>query len=275
MRVGFGELLRRSERPCRISASLYAHSTDPSDVWERIYLQSPLLPIRHIEHCFVDLFEARDVRRERAEEFNQCLHWYDGIPPAAKGLVTLLKSGLALPTTGSAFDLLMALDWYKIPDDTVPPESWPNTESGELVRRAKYFKSSPNIMAAAQAQLAQHLATTVEIHPALQDAPYLVSVPGSQGNGRSSGERIAGLVAETTGKQLVSTIGPPRPDLELGVLSIAACHDGRHRWLARRLQLRSHRDVAGRSRLNDRSPPASRAGEAVGSRCHHPVRCGR
>ena len=209
MRNPFAEAFSAYERPCRIEAAQRLRPNDSSQTWQRIYLQSGNLPIRHISHCFPDSFNEIDVRREHAAKFNHCLHWPDPIPAKATDLVTLLQAVLALPTHDNDCELSLALDWYK--DFTEEGEPV-NSEVGELVRRAKYFKYSPHIMSAAQAQLAGRLADVVRRHPALDQAPYLVSVPGSKGDGRSAGERIAGMLADLTSKDLVKTVGQSRPE---------------------------------------------------------------
>lgn len=207
MRFDIAGLFGGNQQPCRIEAYLPARPTDPDDTWQRLYLQCGDTPIQHLLHCFPEHFDEIAVRGERLREYNHCLHWHRSIPASAKKLVTLLKNTLSLPAQDKACDLSLAIDWYKNPLDD---GEWENTEVGDIIYRAKYFRKTPTIMMAAQAQLAGRLADVVRQHPALDSAPYLVSVPGSKGDGMSAGERIAATVANLTGKQLVKTIGPPR-----------------------------------------------------------------
>jgi hypothetical protein len=230
VRFDIAGLFGGNQRPCRIEAYQPTRSKDPNDTWQRLYLQSGEIPIQHLLHCFPEHFDEIDVRGERVRQFNHCLHWHDRIPVAAKKLVTLLTNTLALPAQDKACDLSLAIDWYKNPLDD---GEWENTEVGEIIYRAKYFRKTPTIMMAAQAQLAGRLADVAGQHLALDAAPYLVSVPGSKGDGMSAGERIAATVADLTGKQLVKTIGPPRPERKgdqscsvKGLFKIPALLDG-------------------------------------------------
>lgn len=200
------------ERPCRVEAHYVAPPADARQRCQRLYLNSRPLPVRHIEECFRGRYVLQQVSASLQSSYNHCLEWPRGLPGTLRPLVDLLSTGLALPTTGSPLDLAMALDWYKVVDPDIPPELWQNTEAGELVRKAKYFVSSLSVRDSARAALAKRLAGMITAHPVMARAPYIVSVPGSRGDGRSTGEVIAAEVACITGKQYVPTLGPSRQE---------------------------------------------------------------
>lgn len=162
----------------------------------------------HIKACFAPEYSLVPVATDRGE-FNRCLQFPGSFPDGFETLVSLLQTALCLPAP-PPFDLTLALDRYKTADDDVPPEQWANTEVGELIYRAKYFTYSPDKQRQARNSLAERMTEAIGKHPAYRDAPYLLSVPGSSGDGNSTGEMLARLVAEASGKQLIQTIGPAR-----------------------------------------------------------------
>ncbi|MFL0243234.1 phosphoribosyltransferase [Mycobacterium sp. SMC-18] len=211
MRIGLDALRRAMEEPCRIEAVLYARPSAAGPTWTRSYLKSPRLPVAHIEHCFADRFDRlAPLPAARAADYDTCLHWPTGYPEGAQRLINLLKEVLVLPTEDDHLDLAVTLDWYKILDPTVASTDWENTVAGGLVQKAKYWVSNPRIQRASANRLIELLSEVVERHPALRAAPFVVSVPGSKGDGNSVGEYIAAGVAEQAGKTLISTTGPAR-----------------------------------------------------------------
>jgi hypothetical protein len=206
MPKGLEALLRAMERPCRIEASQLARPVDEALSWRRTYLRCERLPLAHLQYCFPGQFEERDVPAERADEFDKCLQWRNGVPDAARELIDLLTEGLVLPTGDNMLDLAIALDWYKIIEDGVDPMDWKNTPPGQLVAKAKYYSSPTTAM----------ISDAIQRHPPLRDSLYLVSVPGSRGDGQSVGERIAASVADATGKVLIKTVGPQREPRKAG-----------------------------------------------------------
>src|SRR5712691_12316174 len=55
-------------------------------------------------------------------------------------------------------DFGLALDWYKIPDNTVDSRSWLNTPNGELVHRGKYwYKNNRGEQSKVGMQLVQNM----------------------------------------------------------------------------------------------------------------------
>lgn len=219
MRTGIEAMMRAVEHPCRIEAALHTHPANAGPTWRRSYLKCDRLPLSHIEHCFDGQFEKRSVPAERAVDYDICLHWPNGTPAGARRLVELLADGLALPTRDDRIDLALALDWYKVVDADVPSTQWENTAAGQLVFKAKYWVSNPPVRRAAAAELIDLLSAAIGRHPAFHAAPYLVSVPGSGGDGVSVGEFIAAGVAEQTGKSLIKTVGPAREARKGGAVS--------------------------------------------------------
>jgi hypothetical protein len=215
--VGLEAMMRAMEHPCRIEAVLYAHPSSDGPTWMRSYLTSLRLPVSHIEYCFGRYFDKLPtVPAPRADDYDTCLHWQDGFPEGAQELIGLLSEALVLPTRDDRIELAMALDWYKILDPNVASTEWENTEVGQLVSKAKYWKSSPSTRRSAAHQLIDTLSKAIDRHPALSVAPNLVSVPGSAGDGVSIGEYIAAGVAEQTEKVLIKTRGPARDPRKAG-----------------------------------------------------------
>lgn len=198
-----------SEKPGRIQSHAFA-APSSGHVW--LYLNSPSdLPVTHIHHYYSSRFTYDQVPSGYIFTYSHCLRWPGGCPTELTPFVELLESGLAIPAQAIGVDLGLALDWYKIPDDGLPSSQWSNTEVGELVHRAKYYLSSPELRRTAGLALIARLVDAIRSHPAMNAAPYIVSVPGSKGDGSSTGELIAKRVADATGKVLISTSGPQRP----------------------------------------------------------------
>lgn len=188
-----------------------ARPRKPTANWRRrMYLHAEQLPLTHIMECFGDHYTVVDGSSERASQYDYCLEFTSEFPPGFEDMVQLLTDALCLPPE-EPLDLALALDRYKVPDDDLPATAWANTEIGELVHRAKYYKSSPGLQEAARETLAERLAGAIQSHPAYWRAPYLVSVPGASGDGTSTGEIVARLVSQRTGKRLIQTVGPERP----------------------------------------------------------------
>lgn len=197
------------EKPGKIES--HAHTASSAGVsW--LYLNSPnSLPVTHIQHCYGSRFKYDPIPPEYISTYSHCLQWPGGYPTTLLPLVELLENSLTIPASAIGLDLGLALDWYKNPDPDLPSNQWPNTEVGELVYRAKYFLNSPNLRRDAGRALIRQLAGAIHSHPAMNAAQYIVSVPGSNGDGSSIGELIAKYVAQATGKILISTSGPQRP----------------------------------------------------------------
>lgn len=111
--------------------------------------------------------------------------WFEGDRRYVKELCNMLAQVLVLPP-GPGIDAALAGDFYKDPDDDLPPDHWPNTAFGELVNRAKYWGDS-----AAFDDLTRLLVRMVELHPMMD--PDVVLIPPASDTGFS--EKIAPAVA--------------------------------------------------------------------------------
>ncbi|MGO8869857.1 MAG: phosphoribosyltransferase [Acidimicrobiales bacterium] len=125
-----------------------------------------------------------------------------GLDDEAQQVLALLSEICSLNGFGTV-DICLALDLYKVPDEDVPPERWPNTYAGEMVSRSKYW--IPPEGPAAFRRLTGDLSTVVSVHPQLREAECIVSIPGGSSTTRGHGERLAQAVAETTSKTFVRT----------------------------------------------------------------------
>jgi hypothetical protein len=138
-------------------------------------------------------------------------------------LCELLKTALSL-TAKRDLDFAIALDWYKDPvgDD---PMKWPNTPSGELIYRSKYYGPGHD-RTRARRQLVDKYAALIRQHPILRDCPAIITVPGHKADGESFGEKLADKVASETGKTLIRTLSPggTRPQAKEGASQIANGH---------------------------------------------------
>ncbi|MER5434076.1 phosphoribosyltransferase [Streptomyces sp. NPDC002588] len=138
-------------------------------------------------------------------------------------LCELLKSVLCL-TVKSDLNFAIAFDWYKDPvgDD---PMTWPNTASGELIYRSKYYGAG-TAQARAETELLDKYVAVINKHPLLRECPTIATIPGHRADGRSFGERLARKVASMTGKTLVETQSPggQRPQAKEGAVRIADNH---------------------------------------------------
>lgn len=104
----------------------------------------------------------------------------------------------------SKLDFGLALDWYKIPDNTVDSYSWLNTPNGRLVNRGKYwYKNNREEQSKVGLQLAQNMSGVFPRHSALDRATVVLDVPGHDSERLSFGSRLAATVANATGKTMV------------------------------------------------------------------------
>ena len=151
------------------------------------------------------------------EGWTHCLQ-AAGPPHAdARELADLLSDVVTLPRLAS-IDFALARDWYKTPEDGVPPGDWRNTPDGERVHVGKYWISSPAAKAQAGRSLVRRLAEVVRRHPLLASADVVVAVPGHDRTYLSFGERVAASVSAAVGLPLVKVttsheFRPPAKDL--------------------------------------------------------------
>lgn len=154
--------------------------------------------------------EREAVPEEHADAWSHRLHFARNFSQSHVAMAMLLKDVLSL-TTKQHLDCAIALDWYKIPPlDNTP--RWPNTPSGELVYRAKYYSSGSDKTTARRALIEKYV-EILDGHPLYRNCNAIATVPGHMANGASFGETLAADVAKSSGKHLIVTQSPggPRP----------------------------------------------------------------
>jgi hypothetical protein len=113
-------------------------------------------------------------------------------------LLELLKEIVSVPSV--TVDLLVALDWYKIPQEGVDSYHWPYTETGELVHSGKYrYRQAPRPQAEAGRSLSSRICDVIRRHALLMDASIVLNVPGHDRLRLSFGSRLAATVARDRG----------------------------------------------------------------------------
>ncbi|MEV8392934.1 MULTISPECIES: hypothetical protein [unclassified Streptomyces] len=190
-----------------------------SDRW--LYLCGPeevAHQIRLLGKC-----TPEELAEERRREWTHEFHLMESDQEELRSMCELLKVVLSL-TTKSDLDFAIAFDWYKDPigDD---PMKWPNTISGELIYRSKYY-SPGTARNKARTELLDEFSSVIEKHPLLRECSNIVTVPGHKADGQSFGERLAAKVAAKTGKEIVRTESPggSRPQAKEGTAAIAEGH---------------------------------------------------
>jgi pyrimidine operon attenuation protein/uracil phosphoribosyltransferase len=123
----------------------------------------------------------------------------DAVDPSIVDLLALLQNVLTVPAP-TGVDILIALDWYKLRTEDVDPSDWPNTATGELVSRGKYyFRNNAELQSAVGRTLVRAMISVVERHPAYNAADLVVVVPGHDRARVSFGARLAVSVAARRG----------------------------------------------------------------------------
>lgn len=99
----------------------------------------------------------------------------------------------------------VALDWYKKPLEGVPPNSWPNTEIGQLIHRGKYwYQTDAQKQAEVGRDVVRRLCWVIERHPVLRQVDVVLDVPGHDSRKRVSfGSRMADAIARNLGRDRV------------------------------------------------------------------------
>ncbi|MEW2211053.1 hypothetical protein AB0895_01140 [Streptomyces globisporus] len=135
----------------------------------------------------------------------------------------LLKGVLSL-TTKSGLNCAIAFDWYKIPPEDESPK-WPNTPTGELIYRGKYYTSGATRLAARR-ELVDKFVKILADHPLYRECKQIVTVPGHKADSQSFGEQLAATVSAKAGKELIQTLSPggPRPQAKQGTPQVADAH---------------------------------------------------
>lgn len=164
-----------------------------------------------------------ELADEKRREWTHRFHLVESDKEELRSVCELLKVVLSL-TTKDDLDFAIAFDWYKDPvgDD---PMKWPNTESGELIYRSKYY-SPGTARNRARTELLDKFSSVIDRHPLLRECPNIVTVPGHKADGQSFGEQLAAKVASGTGKQIIRTESPggSRPQAKEGTAAIADGH---------------------------------------------------
>ncbi|WP_460067123.1 ComF family protein [Streptomyces sp. YKOK-I1] len=189
------------------------------DRW--LYLRGPEEAAQQIH--MLGTCTPEELTDEQTREWTHRFHLMESDKDELQPLCELLKEVLSLTTKGD-LDFAIAFDWYKDPvgDD---PMRWPNTPSGELIYRSKYY-SEGVARTRARRELLEKFSDLIEEHPLLRECPNIVTVPGHKADGQSFGERLADRVASKTGKQLTRTESPggTRPQAKEGTATIADGH---------------------------------------------------
>lgn len=176
----------------------------PDDPTQWLYLCGPEGAARQVEMVGGAACERLDVQESKAMEYSHRYVWRRGMTPGVRPMLRLLKEVRTLRRYDEV-DCALVLDWYKVPDDDVDPQQWPNTASGELIYRGKYYKTASVARQAARQTLVERLADVIDRHALYCGATAIVTVPGSAGDYKSFGEGLTGAVAAKVGKQVVMT----------------------------------------------------------------------
>jgi pyrimidine operon attenuation protein/uracil phosphoribosyltransferase len=113
-----------------------------------------------------------------------------------RSLLDLLTEILSIPTSSSAIDLAVALDWHKVVIEGMDSNDWPRTEVGNLVWLGKYrYRERPKPQAAAGHALTGRICSVIDRHALLKAANIILDVPGHDSERVSFGPRLADAVA--------------------------------------------------------------------------------
>jgi hypothetical protein len=190
-----------------------------SDRW--LYLCGP----EEVAQQFRMLGSCREVEvpQESRSKYTHVFHFMEPSQDELRAMSDLLKEVLTL-TTKSDLDCAIAFDWYKIPPEDDSPK-WPNTETGELIYRGKYY--NPGVAQnRARRELVDKFVKILADHPLYRGCAQIVTVPGHKADSQSFGERLAATVAAKAGKTLVETQSPggPRPQAKEGPSQVTDGH---------------------------------------------------
>ncbi|MFF8805014.1 phosphoribosyltransferase [Streptomyces omiyaensis] len=163
------------------------------------------------------------VPEARSRTFTHAFRFHESNTNALRSMCNLLKEALSL-TTKPDLDCAIAFDWYKIPPENNSPK-WPNTPTGELIYRGKYYSSGME-RTTARRELAAKYVQILNEHPLYRECTQIVTIPGHKADGNSFGEQLATTVAEKSGKELIPTQSPggPRPQAKEGPSQVGAEH---------------------------------------------------
>ncbi|MGW6955007.1 ComF family protein [Streptomyces chartreusis] len=164
-----------------------------------------------------------EVPQDSRAQYTHAFHFMEPSLEELRIMSELLKEVLTL-TTKSDLDCGIAFDWYKIPPEDESPK-WPNTETGELIYRGKYYNPG-TAQNRARRELVDKFVKLLEDHPLYRECTQIVTVPGHKADSQSFGERLAATVAAKSGKTLVETRSPggPRPQAKEGPSQVTEAH---------------------------------------------------
>lgn len=166
-----------------------------------LWLRGPIEAVRQVQA--VDP-AYRDVRHvSDASGWTYALSSPEpAVKPAVGLMLDLLKEIITVPS--GAVDLVVALDWYKVPAEDTDSYQWPNTETGELVSAGKYqYQNAPGPQAEAGRNLARRICNVIGRHPMLREASVILDVPGHDSRRVSFGSRLAATVARDLGMPMI------------------------------------------------------------------------
>ncbi|MGD6753825.1 hypothetical protein [Streptomyces sp. BH105] len=190
-----------------------------SDRW--LYLCGP----EEVADQFTMLGTCQEIALpdERRSNFTHAFHFPESEQDELQGLSELLKEVLTL-TTKRDLDCGIAFDWYKIPPEDDSPK-WPNTDTGELIYRGKYYSAGQE-RSTARRKLVNEYAEFISSHPLYRKCNQVATVPGHKADGKSFGEQLAAAVAKQSNKALISTQSPggPRPQAKEGPTQVSDTH---------------------------------------------------
>jgi hypothetical protein len=119
--------------------------------------------------------------------------------PEVAAMLDELCRVLSLPKP-AGLDTAIALDWYKVPQEGVDSNSWPNTEKGELVYSGKYrYRFDPGRQRQAGLTLVTSVCEAVSAHAQLAASTIVLDIPGHDRTQVSFGSRLAHTVARERG----------------------------------------------------------------------------
>ncbi|WP_299535706.1 hypothetical protein [uncultured Streptomyces sp.] len=189
------------------------------DRW--LYLCGPQEAARQIG--MLGTCAPEELTDEQKEKWTHKFHLTESDKAELRPLCEVLEEVLSLTAKGDV-DFAIAFDWYKAPDGG-DPRHWPNTPSGELVYRSKYY-SEGAARSKARRELVEKFSDLIAKHPILRACHNVMTVPGHKADGQSFGERLADKVAVKIGKPLIRTESPggTRPQAKEGAAIIADGH---------------------------------------------------
>lgn len=178
-----------------------------------VRLRGPRHVLDHIR-CLAPEYSPHADSAGHREGWTHCLVAHGTVRDDVLRLCDLLRRVVCLPC-GSGVEAAVALDWYKLADDSVDPHEWPNTRVGDLVNLGKYrYRFDQVKLRAVGGELTRHLCRIVDQHPAFRRASVMVDVPGHDASRTSFGSRLCRSVAHQRDVRFVKVASrvPFRPE---------------------------------------------------------------